>query len=96
MSPSNSSGLLFPKPNYKAQRRKRKNRIKYLDQKLSRETESFICQNCGTWGKTDPAHIISRRFQKSRHDPKNIKRKCRKCHDNEPKEMPHKTYNVFP
>jgi hypothetical protein len=67
-----------------------------MDRKLSKETETMICEECGEWGKTDYAHIIPRRYMKTRHDPKNKKRKCRKCHEKEPKEVPHKTYSVFP
>lgn len=61
----------------------RRNGIKKRDREIAKETETFICADCGWVGKTDPAHVIPRRFQKSRHDPLNILRKCRLCHSKE-------------
>jgi len=61
----------------------RKRNIRRLDRKISRETETWKCSVCDTPGKTDPAHFVPRRFQKLRHDPKNVNRKCRRCHDAE-------------
>lgn len=90
-----TSGLLFPKPKEWANA-KRKREIKKKDKALSKSTETFRCVKCGRTGKTDPAHVIPRRFQATRHLRSNIKRKCRECHDKEPKEVPRKTYNVFP
>ena len=62
---------------------RRKKAIKKLDRKVAHDTESLICAKCGAFGKTDPAHIIPRRYLKFRHDPKNINRHCRLCHQKE-------------
>ena len=89
--PSSNGSLGLPKGmTAKQMRDKRRNRIKYLDEKVANETETFVCEKCGKVGKTDPAHIISRTFQKTRHLKENIRRKCRECHDKEPRELPHK------
>ena len=89
--PSSNPFLGFPKGlSAKQLRNRRQNLIKRLDGKIAKETETFVCEACGKIGKTDPAHIISRRFQKTRHLKENIRRRCRECHENEPRDVPHK------
>lgn len=84
MKPIPLAKLPFPKPLKRDRPNlKRKRLIKKLDGKVSRETETNRCEECNRIGPTDPAHIIPRRFQKLRHDRKNIRRKCRRCHDRE-------------
>jgi hypothetical protein len=84
LSLSMQRSLLYAKPLKRDRPNlKRKREIKRKDKKISKETETYVCEGCGAETKTDPAHVVPRRFQKLRHDPTNIKRKCRKCHDAE-------------
>lgn len=76
--------LLFPKPRRQDRPGEiRKRDIRRKDRQLSKETETYVCEECGATGKTDPAHVVPRRFQLLRHDRKNVKRKCRRCHRKE-------------
>ena len=72
--------MMFPKPNYKAQRNKRRNEIKRKDMEISKWASEQRCSIDGCYNQAEPHHLIPRRFLETRHDKTNIRLLCRYHH----------------
>lgn len=52
---------------------------RYFSAYIRKRDENKPCITCGKYGKKDAGHFISRRFEATRFDEKNVHGQCIKC-----------------